>query len=100
MPLTLACQGGHIELVQLLVLRGVDLKLREKKGFMPLILSATGGFSEICEILLEAGVDIETEANINLTGPKIRHYPLPICSAKNEHCNVSGWTRLSLAVLE
>ena len=41
-PLTLACQGGHTELVQLLVQRGAELEHRDKKGFTPLILAATG----------------------------------------------------------
>lgn len=62
-PLTLACQGGHTELVQLLVHRGAELEHRDKKGFTPLILAATGGFSEICEILLEAHAEIEAQSD-------------------------------------
>ena len=41
--LTLACAGGHEELVTLLLSRGADIEHRDKKGFTPLILAATAG---------------------------------------------------------
>uniref|UniRef100_A0A2I2Z810 Ankyrin repeat domain 17 n=1 Tax=Gorilla gorilla gorilla TaxID=9595 RepID=A0A2I2Z810_GORGO len=39
--LTLACAGGHEELVQTLLERGASIEHRDKKGFTPLILAAT-----------------------------------------------------------
>jgi ankyrin repeat protein len=37
--LTLACAGGHEELVLLLVQRNANIEHRDKKGFTPLILA-------------------------------------------------------------
>ena len=105
-PLTLACQGGHTELVQLLVERGADLEHRDKKGFTPLILSATGGFAEICEILLDAGAIIEAQSDrtkdtplsLACSGGKKEVVELLLSrDAKKEHRNVSDYTPLSLA---
>ena len=46
--LTLACAGGHEELVTLLLSRGADIEHRDKKGFTPLILAATAGHDKVC----------------------------------------------------
>ena len=45
--LTLACAGGHEELVNLLLSRGADIEHRDKKGFTPLILAATAGHDKV-----------------------------------------------------
>ena len=45
--LTLACAGGHEELVTLLLSRGADIEHRDKKGFTPLILAATAGHDKV-----------------------------------------------------
>ena len=45
--LTLACAGGHEELVTLLLSRGADNEHRDKKGFTPLILAATAGHDKV-----------------------------------------------------
>lgn len=45
--LTLACAGGHEELVELLLSRGADIEHRDKKGFTPLILAATAGHDKV-----------------------------------------------------
>lgn len=84
--LTLACAGGHEELVELLLSRGADigkelkyfslhfpsihcyaynvlfLEHRDKKGFTPLILAATAGHQKVVEILLNHGADIEAQS--------------------------------------
>ena len=49
--LTLACAGGHEELVQLLLSRGADNEHRDKKGFTPLILAATAGHDKVNNII-------------------------------------------------
>lgn len=50
--LTLACAGGHEELVELLLSRGADIEHRDKKGFTPLILAATAGHEKVTFRLL------------------------------------------------
>ena len=60
--LTLACAGGHEELVTLLLSRGADIEHRDKKGFTPLILAATAGHDKVVEILLNHGADIEAQS--------------------------------------
>merc|ERR1712127_450865 len=54
--LTLACAGGHEELVNLLLSRGADIEHRDKKGFTPLILAATAfrkGHSKVVKWLVK-----------------------------------------------
>ncbi|XP_025832280.1 ankyrin repeat domain-containing protein 17 isoform X2 [Agrilus planipennis] len=104
--LTLACAGGHEELVELLIRRGADKEHRDKKGFTPLILAATAGHDKVVEILLNNGADIEAQSE------RTKDTPLSLaCSggryevvelllnrgANKEHRNVSDYTPLSLA---
>ena len=58
----MACVGGHIELVILLLTRGANIEHRDKKGFTPLILAATAGHKLVVEILLENRADIEAQS--------------------------------------
>ncbi|XP_076458680.1 ankyrin repeat and KH domain-containing protein 1-like isoform X4 [Babylonia areolata] len=104
--LTLACAGGHSELVSLLLAKGADIEHRDKKGFTPLILAATAGHLEVVEILLDHGAEIEAQSE------RTKDTPLSLaCSggryevvemllnrvANKEHRNVSDYTPLSLA---
>uniref|UniRef100_A0A2C9JSI5 Uncharacterized protein n=1 Tax=Biomphalaria glabrata TaxID=6526 RepID=A0A2C9JSI5_BIOGL len=104
--LTLACAGGHGELVTLLLAKGADIEHRDKKGFTPLILAATAGHVEVVEILLDHSADIEAQSE------RTKDTPLSLaCSggryevvelllnrgANKEHRNVSDYTPLSLA---
>ncbi|KAH0506136.1 Ankyrin repeat and KH domain-containing protein 1 [Microtus ochrogaster] len=104
--LTLACAGGHEELVSVLIARDAKIEHRDKKGFTPLILAATAGHVGVVEILLDKGGDIEAQAE------RTKDTPLSLaCSsgrqevvdlllargANKEHRNVSDYTPLSLA---
>lgn len=60
--LTLACAGGHEELVSLLLSRGADIEHRDKKGFTPLMLAATAGHAGVVEILLNHAADVEAQS--------------------------------------
>lgn len=60
--LTLACAGGHDDLVELLLQRGANIEHRDKKGFTPLILASTAGHSKVVEILLHEKGDIEAQS--------------------------------------
>ncbi|ESO09907.1 hypothetical protein HELRODRAFT_152884, partial [Helobdella robusta] len=57
--LTLACVGGHTELVELLLQCNANIEHRDKKGFSPIILAATGGHLSVVELLLDHNADIE-----------------------------------------
>ncbi|KAJ8014937.1 hypothetical protein DPEC_G00020950 [Dallia pectoralis] len=104
--LTLACAGGHEELVSVLIARGANIEHRDKKGFTPLILAATAGHVGVVEVLLDKGGDIEAQSE------RTKDTPLSLaCSggrqevvellllrgANQEHRNVSDYTPLSLA---
>lgn len=104
--LTLACAGGHEELVQLLLNRNANIEHRDKKGFTPLILAATAGHEKVVEILLKHGAELEAQSE------RTKDTPLSLaCSggryevvelllkhnANKEHRNVSDYTPLSLA---
>ncbi|XP_064628158.1 ankyrin repeat domain-containing protein 17-like isoform X2 [Lineus longissimus] len=104
--LTLACAGGHAELVQLLLSRGADIEHRDKKGFTPLILAATAGHADVVEILLDHGADIEAQSertkdtplSLACSGGRIEVVELLLArGASKEHRNVSDYTPLSLA---
>nr|XP_045584457.1 ankyrin repeat domain-containing protein 17-like [Procambarus clarkii] len=68
-PLTLACAGGHDELVQLLLARGADIEHRDKAGFTPLIAAAFAGRAKVVETLLTAGANIEARTNFTQETP-------------------------------
>ncbi|XP_062525122.1 ankyrin repeat domain-containing protein 17 isoform X10 [Bombyx mori] len=104
--LTLACAGGHEDLVELLLSRGADIEHRDKKGFTPLILAATAGHEKIVEILLNHGADIEAQSertkdtplSLACSGGRYEVVELILSHGANkEHRNVSDYTPLSLA---
>ncbi|GAB6028256.1 hypothetical protein CHUAL_002439 [Chamberlinius hualienensis] len=108
--LTLACAGGHEDLVQLLLSRGAeygaDFEHRDKKGFTPLILAATAGHAGVVEILLSHGAEIEAQSertkdtplSLACSGGRYEVVELLLNrSANKEHRNVSDYTPLSLA---
>ncbi|RWS28132.1 ankyrin repeat domain-containing protein 17-like protein [Leptotrombidium deliense] len=104
--LTLACAGGHEELVQLLLNRGANMEHRDKKGFTPLMLAATAGHANVCEILLSNNSDIEAQSErtkdtaLSLACSSGRYEVVELLlsrGANKEHRNVSDYTPLSLA---
>ena len=104
--LTLACAGGHEELVNLLISRGANIEHRDKKGFTPLILAATAGHDKVCEILLDHNADIEAQSErtkdtpLSLACSGGRYEVVEVLLRRNankEHRNVSDYTPLALA---
>ena len=104
--LTLACAGGHEELVSLLLNRGAEMEHRDKKGFTPLMLASTAGHSNVVEILLNNGADMEAQSErtkdtaLSLACSSGRYEVVEILlsrGANKEHRNVSDYTPLSLA---
>eukprot|EP00095_Tigriopus_kingsejongensis_P010708 maker-scaffold179_size282488-snap-gene-1.25 protein:Tk10708 transcript:maker-scaffold179_size282488-snap-gene-1.25-mRNA-1 annotation:"ankyrin repeat and kh domain-containing protein 1" len=103
--LTLACAGGHEDLVTLLLRRGADIEHRDKKGFTPLILAATAGHDKVVEILLLHSAAIEAQSErtkdtpLSLACSGGRYEVVEILLSRNankEHRNVSDYTPLSL----
>ncbi|XP_014270909.1 ankyrin repeat domain-containing protein 17 isoform X5 [Halyomorpha halys] len=104
--LTLACAGGHEELVQLLLSRGANIEHRDKKGFTPLILAATAGHEKVVEILMNHSADMEAQSertkdtplSLACSGGRYEVVELLLSKGANkEHRNVSDYTPLSLA---
>lgn len=104
--LTLACAGGHEELVELLLARGANIEHRDKKGFTPLILAATAGHAKVVEILVREKADLEAQSertkdtplSLACSGGRYEVVELLLKhSANKEHRNVSDYTPLSLA---
>ena len=104
--LTLACAGGHTELVTLLLARGAAKEHRDKKGFTPLIHASTAGHTAVVEILLDHGVDIEAQSertkdtalSLACSGGRYEVVELLLQRGANrEHRNVSDYTPLALA---
>uniref|UniRef100_A0ABM0GZC7 Ankyrin repeat domain-containing protein 17-like n=1 Tax=Saccoglossus kowalevskii TaxID=10224 RepID=A0ABM0GZC7_SACKO len=104
--LTLACAGGHEELVTLLLRKGAYIEHRDKKGFTPLILAATAGHVGVCDILLRHNADKEAQSertkdtplSLACSGGRYEVVELLLSvGANKEHRNVSDYTPLSLA---
>lgn len=104
--LTVACSGGHEELVRLLLARGPDIEHRDKKGFTSLMLAATAGYAKIVEILLNNQAELEAQSErtkdtaLSLACSSGKYEVVEILLARGankEHRNVSDYTPLSLA---
>lgn len=104
--LTLACTGGHEELVRLLIEKGANIEHRDKKGLTSLILAATNGHVKCVQFLVDKGADIEAQSErtkdtalsaacqagkYEVVEFLLKH------NANKEHRNISDYTPLSLA---
>ncbi|GAA52937.1 ankyrin repeat domain-containing protein 17, partial [Clonorchis sinensis] len=104
--LTLACHGGHVELVRLLLERGADREHRDKKSYTPLHTAVYANQRAVVAVLLDYGADIEAQVDRTKdTALSIAcsHGALEIVEellnrgANKEHRNISDYTPLSLA---
>lgn len=62
--LTIACAGGHDELVEYLLARGSNIEHRDIKYHTPLMIAASKGFHKIVEILLNNNCNIDAQTDI------------------------------------
>lgn len=58
--LGVAAQGGHVEIVKLLLERGADVNGMGHFGGPPMLAAAYGGQVEVAKLLLEAGADVNS----------------------------------------
>ena len=58
-PLIAAAEGGHFEVVRLLVDAGADLNRSDSSGFTPVMGAARAGHPGIVKFLLDRGADLE-----------------------------------------
>jgi len=104
--LSAACNGGKEELVELLVSKGTDIELRDKKGLTPLMLAATAGHEKIVEVLLNHGANIEAKSDkskdtalaLACSGGRLKIVELLLKRGANkENHNVNDYSPLTLA---
>merc|ERR1712061_612124 len=61
--LTIAADKGHCRFVELLLSRGAQVDVRNKKGNSSLWLAANGGHLDVVQLLHSAGADIDSQDN-------------------------------------
>ena len=61
--LTIAADKGHYRFVELLLSRGAQVDVRNKKGNSSLWLAANGGHLDVVQLLYSAGADIDGQDN-------------------------------------
>ncbi|XP_055998778.1 uncharacterized protein LOC125653998 isoform X1 [Ostrea edulis] len=79
-PLTAACVGGHVSIMEELVKAGADVNLQDRRGNTPLIAACKGGHVSIVEELVKAGADVNLQNDYGNT-------PL-IAACKGGHVSV------------
>jgi len=62
-PLYAAIDQDHLEVVELLVAKGADVKITDKYGYTPLHVAASHGQKEIVALLLFAGASVNDQKN-------------------------------------
>ena len=58
-----ACNGGHEEIVKILLDQGANIEDHNENGHTPLMEAASSGHVNIAKILLEKGAGINTHSN-------------------------------------
>ena len=67
-PLHLAVDGGHTEIVELLIAKGADVKVADMSLMTPLHFAVVFGHKEIVELLIANGADMNAkDANVGWT---------------------------------
>ena len=61
--LTIAADKGHARFVELLVSRGADIEVKNKKGNSPLWLACHGGHIDVIKIMVDNSVDVNSMDN-------------------------------------
>jgi hypothetical protein len=78
--LHLASENGHVEVVKILLEKGINFKLRTDLGQTALHLASKNGHAKVVKILLENGIDINQDTNGGRTALNL--------ASKNGHVEV------------
>ena len=81
--LTIAADKGHYRFVELLLSRGAQVDVRNKKGNSSLWLAANGGHLDVVQLLYSAGADIDSQDN--------RKVSCLMSAFRQGHCEVVEW---------
>ena len=81
--LTIAADKGHYRFVELLLSRGAQVDVRNKKGNSSLWLAANGGHLDVVQLLHSAGADIDSQDN--------RKVSCLMSAFRQGHCEVVKW---------
>ncbi|XP_014209663.1 uncharacterized protein LOC106640224 [Copidosoma floridanum] len=66
-PLYVAAAVGQIEIVELLLAKGVEIDVKDTEGFTPLLAAVDKGHKDIVELLLKNGADLHARTNTSAT---------------------------------
>ena len=66
-PLNLALDGGHIDIVKLLLEKGADVTVPTQNGRTPLSWAAGKGYEAVVRLLLDNGAEPESKDSMDRT---------------------------------
>jgi len=65
--LAIAAEKGHFEFVDLLLMRGACVEVKNKKGNTPLWLACNGGHMQAIRVLINCNADVDSQDNRKLS---------------------------------
>ena len=72
--LHVAAINGHMNIVEILLDRGIDINSKDSIGETALHLAAANGHMNIVEILLDRGIDISSNSHIIISELNLRKF--------------------------
>ena len=66
-PLHIACRIGNVELCELLIDGGHEMRTANAAGKRPLTIASEQGHTDVCQLLLDRGCDLEATDNFGTT---------------------------------
>ncbi|KOR31084.1 hypothetical protein TI04_02620, partial [Achromatium sp. WMS2] len=73
LPLAIAAEAGHLDIVQLLIDKKADINATDRVGFTPLHMAAQKGHRDVAQFLLEHGANVDIRNHAGSTPDDIAH---------------------------